>query len=116
VYFARTARPLPEPTGEQSWRVPLEAGQRGWVETGLAYSPLWQAESAGKPSPVRRGKWGTLEVEILDGGGDISLHHAPGYAERAGALLTIASALLLGALYARAGLASHALSPHDRMK
>ena len=116
VYFARTARPLPEPTGGQSWRVSLEAGQRGWVETGLAYSPLWRAESAGKPSPVRRGKWGTLEAEVPNGGGDISLRHARGYAESAGTLLTIASALLLGALYARTWLASRALSPHDRMR
>jgi hypothetical protein len=114
VYFARTARPLPEPTGEQSWRASLEGGQWGWVETGLAYSPLWQAENAGKPSPVRRGTWGTLEVEVPDGGGDISLHHAPGYAERAGTLLTIASALLLTLAYTRMRLAKLAVPLHHR--
>ena len=114
VYFARTARPLPEPTGEQSWRVPLEAGQRGWVETGLGYSPLWQAESAGKPSPVRRGKWGTLEVEVRDGGGEVSLHHVRGRAENAGTLLTVASALLLTLTYSRMRVAKLAVPLHHR--
>jgi hypothetical protein len=56
-----------------------------------------------------------LEVEVPDGGGDISLHHEPGYAERAGTLLTIASALLLGVAIARTCLVNVARPLHPRM-
>ncbi|HEX9420482.1 MAG TPA: hypothetical protein VGA81_15610, partial [Methylomirabilota bacterium] len=95
VYFAREARRLPEPTGPQSWRLALASDQRGWVSAGVAYSPLWRAESASRPAPVRRDAWGMLEVEIPGAGGEISLDHRPGPAEKAGGLLTVASALLL---------------------
>jgi len=95
VYFAREARRLPEPTGPQSWRLALASDQRGWVSAGVAYSPLWRAESASRPAPVRRDAWGMLEVEIPGDGGEISLDHRPGPAEKAGELLTVASALLL---------------------
>ena len=95
VYFAREARRLPEPTGPQSWRLALASDQRGWVAAGVAYSPLWRAESASRPAPVRRDASGMLEVEIPGGGGEISLDHRPGPAEKAGGLLTVASALLL---------------------
>ncbi len=57
VYFAREARRLPESTGRQSWRLALASDQRGWVSAGVAYSPLWRAQSAsaGAGSPRRQG-------------------------------------------------------------
>jgi hypothetical protein len=106
VWFSRDARPLPEAAGPQSWRLSLAVDQRGWVAAGIAYSPLWRAESAGKAAPVRRDNWGMLEVEVPEGGGEISLHHLPGPAEKAGALLTVACTLLLGLAYARTCLAN----------
>ncbi len=112
LYLLRGARPLPEPAGPQRWQLSLGPHQRGWVAAGLAYSPLWRAESAGKPASVRRDDWGMLEVEIPEGGGEISLYHRPGVAENAGGLLTVASALLLGLGYARTFIASRAAPPH----
>ena len=115
LYLARSTRPLPEPAGPQSWRLGPESAhgsdRRGWVATGLAYSPLWRAESAGKPLPVRRDHWALLEVEIPEGGGEISLHHRPGAVERTGGLLTVASALLLALAGVRSSLVSRAPPP-----
>jgi hypothetical protein len=119
LYLARSARPLPEATGRQSWRLAFGIGQgparapdqRGWVAAGLAYSPLWKAEIAGKPAPVRRDAWGMLEVEMPGGGGEISLSHRPGAAEKAGELLTVASTLLLALAGVRSFRARRASSP-----
>jgi hypothetical protein len=115
VYFARAPRPLPEGAGPQSWRLALAADQRGWVAAGIAYSPLWRAEGAGTPAPLRRDEWGMLEVEVPESGGEILLHHLPGRAEKAGTLLTVASALLLGLAYVRRLLASHSPPLHHRV-
>jgi hypothetical protein len=115
LYLARSARPLPEPTGPQSWRLvqgsAAEPDQRGWIAAGFAYSPLWKAESAGKPVPVRRDDWSMLEIEIPEGGGEISLSHRPGAVETAGGLLTFASALLLALAGVRTLLVSRASPP-----
>jgi hypothetical protein len=119
LYLARGGRPLPEPAGPQSWRLVLSSGQgsaagadqRSWVAAGLAYSPLWKAENAGKPVPVRRDDWGMLEVEVPEGAGEISLSHRPGAVEIAGGLLTVASALLLALAGIRGLLVSRAWPP-----
>jgi hypothetical protein len=115
VYSARAARPLPEAVGPQSWRLPLAPDQRGWVPAGIAYSPLWRGKSAGKPIPVRRDEWGMLEVEVPEGSREISLHHQPGRAEKAGTLLTIASALLLGIAIVRSYLVRLARPLHPQV-
>ena len=95
VYIARAGRSLPEPIGPQSWRLALASGQSGWVPVGLAYSPLWRAESAGAPLAVRADDVGMLEVAAPPGAVEVLLHHRPGRAEQVGGLVGVASALLL---------------------
>ena len=102
VYFARAARPLPEATGPQSWRLrnspDSREGSQGWIAAGLACSPLWRVESAGKPLRTRCDDAGMVEVEPAAADGrDIRLDHAPGAAEAGGLALTIVSGLSLGA-------------------
>jgi 6-pyruvoyl-tetrahydropterin synthase-like protein len=101
VYLAKDARPLPEPAGSQRWRVlpgpDRRPGERVWIAAGLAYSPLWQAESAGRPLSMRRDAAGMLEVDLPPAGaGEILLTHSPGAAEAAGVLLTTVSSLVTG--------------------
>ena len=73
------------------------------MAVGLAYSPLWRAESGGTPLPVRRDESGMLEVAAPAGTGEVLLHHRPGGPERAGGMLSLASALLLLAGLVRRG-------------
>ena len=103
VYLARGPCALPQPAGPQSWRLSLAPDQSGWVGAGMAYSPLWRAESEGKPLPVRRDASGMLEVAAPAGAGEILLHHRPGGAEKAGGMLSLASAFLLLAGLVRRG-------------
>jgi len=95
LYLARAARPLPEPTGPQTWRLAHTQAGGGWILAGFAYSPLWRAEAGGRPVPTRRDAAGMLEVEAPGGDAWIMLHHRAGPAEMAGGVLSIASAILL---------------------
>jgi hypothetical protein len=100
VYLARAPHPLPEPAGPQTWRLALARGPQSWRAVGLAYSPLWTADSDGKPLSTRRDPIGMLEVEVPAGAGSIMVHHRPGAAERSGLLISILSiaALLIAAV------------------
>ena len=93
VYFARAPRPLPEPVGPQTWRL-ASPGGAGWRAAGIAYSPLWTAQSDGKTLPVR-GRDEMLEVEVPRAGADITLRHVPGMAEHAGGWISALSAVTL---------------------
>ncbi|MBI1727488.1 MAG: hypothetical protein HYR50_09475 [Candidatus Rokubacteria bacterium] len=95
VYPARTARPLPEPAGPQTWKLASPHSERSWILAGFAYSPLWRAEAGGRRLPTRRDAAGMLEVEAPGGSGEIALYHRAGAAEMAGCVLSIASAILL---------------------
>jgi hypothetical protein len=95
LYLARAARPLPEPAGPQTWKLASPHAERSWILARFAYSPLWRAEAGGRPVPTRRDAAGMLEVEAPGGSGEITLYHRAGSAEKAGATLTIASAILL---------------------
>ncbi len=95
VYPARTARPLPEPAGPQTWKLASPHSERSWILAGFAYSPLWRAEAGGRRLPTRRDTAGMLEVEAPGGSGEIALYHRAGAAEMAGGVLSIASAILL---------------------
>jgi len=94
VYFARDARPLPEPVGPQTWRL-VPSGGAGWHPVGFAYSPLWTATSEGRTLPTRS-RDGMLEVEA-PAGADITLRHTPGMAEQVGAWVTGLSGVTLAA-------------------
>jgi len=94
VYVARAPRILPQRTGLQAWRLPTTS-LAGWRAAGFAYSPLWSAESGGRPVPTRRGAGGMLEIEGPGGASDITLHHTPGGAERIGVLISALSVSVL---------------------
>ena len=95
LYLARASRPLPAPTGPQTWKLAFPHAERSWILAGFAYSPLWLAEAGGRRLPTRRDGAGMLEVEAPGGSGEITLSHRAGAAEKIGGTLTIASALLL---------------------
>jgi hypothetical protein len=104
VYLAREPRPLAVPVGLQVWKLQAAPGSGAFTPTAFAYSPLMAATSAGGALRARRDGFGMLEVERPPGGpGDITLTHAPGWAERTGVLLSALSGLTLMALSSAAG-------------
>ena len=99
VYLTRESRPLPVPVGLQVWRFQAARGSGAFTSTGFAYSPLMTATAGGGALRARRDGFGMLEVERPPGSlGDITLTHAPGWAEWTGALVSALSALVLMAL------------------
>lgn len=99
VFSSATPRPLPQRLDGDRYFVYLAAPEGGWASTGMAWSPLWRARGPAGPLPTRQGELGLLEVEVPGAQGvEVTLHHRPGMAEWAGALVSLAAAatLLLG--------------------
>jgi 6-pyruvoyl-tetrahydropterin synthase related domain len=99
VFTATTPRPLAQPRGPDRYLVFLAQPEAGWISTGVAWSPLWHAQTAGGSLPTRQGELGLLEVEVTAARGlEVTLQHHPGVAEWAGALVSLVAAavLLLG--------------------
>jgi hypothetical protein len=99
VFTATTPRPLAQRLGPDRYFLFLAEPETGWVSTGMAWSPLWRARSPAGPLPTRQGEVGLLEVQVPAARGvEVTLHHRPGVAEWAGALMSLAAAgvLLLG--------------------
>jgi hypothetical protein len=99
VFTAATPRPLPQRLGPDRYFTFLANPGAGWASTGIAWSPLWHARSPAGPLATRQGDMGLLEVEVPAATGvEVLLHHRPGVAEWAGALVSLAAAgvLLLG--------------------
>lgn len=99
LFTSRTPRSLARALGRGRYVVSLSNPEAGWVSTGLAWSPLWWARIPGGPIATRPGELGLLEVEAPASPGlEVTLHHRPGVAESAGALVSLAAAgvLLLG--------------------
>jgi len=102
LFLARKPKPLPAPAGAQQWQLAMPSHPGGWLQTGMAWSPLWRAESGGLLLPVRPDELGLLEVEALAGSTlTVSLEHRPGAAEYAGLLFTGLSAAALVAAWRR---------------
>jgi hypothetical protein len=95
VYPSRAPRPIPEPSGPQAWRMRPAAHPGGWLKSGMAWSPLWQAYSAGNRLAVRRDGFGMLEVDAPPGSQLISIEHRPGAAELGGLALSFAASIVL---------------------
>lgn len=95
VFVARLPRMGPEAAGAGRLRLrgPSE-GSSSWLETGIAFSPLWHAESAGRSLRTRRDEIGLLEVERARG--DVELSYRPGLAEWTGLAISVVAAALLG--------------------
>jgi hypothetical protein len=94
VFASRQPRPTPERAGPQRWRLTVPAREAGWLPTGMAYSPLWQAGRDGHRLAGRRDDLGLLEVHAPAGGaGVIDLAHVPGVLEWAGLALSGLTAL-----------------------
>jgi len=99
LFTAPTPRPLARAVGSDRYVVVLTSPEAGWVSTGIAWSPLWRARGPSGALPTRQGELGLLEVELpVTPGVEVALHHRPGVAEWAGALVSLAAAgvLLLG--------------------
>ncbi len=102
LFLARESKPLPAPAGAQQWQLAMPSHPGGWLQTGMAWSPLWRAESGGRALPVRRDELGLLEVEAPAGPPlTVRLEHRPGAAEYAGLLFTGLSAAALVAAWRR---------------
>jgi hypothetical protein len=105
VFNRAAARPLPEKVGPDRYFAFVPSPEGGWVSTGMAWSPLWSARTPAGQAPTRQGELGLLEVELPKGpGAALTLHHGPGVAEWAGALVSLAAAGVL-LLRRRAALA-----------
>lgn len=96
VFTSATPRPLPEKVSADRYFVFLPSPEGGWVSTGLAWSPLWRARIPGGTVATRQGELGLLEVELPKAAGaELVLHHRPGLAEWAGALVSLAAVAVL---------------------
>ena len=86
LYFAALApRPLPAALGPGRLRVDAASAAGGaWRDTGIAYSPLWRAETPGGDEiKTRRGVMGLLEVDSPEAG-DGPVGWSTGPARRSG--------------------------------
>jgi hypothetical protein len=98
VSMAKAPRPLPEVTGPEARRIGLAAHAGGWVDTGLAYSPLWRARAGGVTLRAARDELGLLVVEAPAAPAlSLELRHEAGWVEWMGLALTLASAAGLAA-------------------
>jgi hypothetical protein len=99
VFTSATPRPLPEKIGPDRYFVFVPSPEGGWVSTGIAWSPSWRARTPAGSVPTRQGELGLLEVKLpRSAGAELVLHHRPGAAEWAGALVSLGAVavLLLG--------------------
>ncbi len=99
VFTSATPRPLPEKIGPDRYFAFVPSPEGGWVPTGIAWSPSWRARTPAGRVPTRQGELGLLEVELpRSAGAELLLHHRPGVAEWAGALVSLGAVavLLLG--------------------
>jgi len=113
IFATPSGRALPEVTGPEERRLPPPS-RAGWVETGLAYSPLWRARLDGAHLSTRANDLGLLMIEMPPrASGPVILDHAPGWAEWTGVGLTLGTLALLAAT-ARRRRAGAAPSPWPR--
>lgn len=93
LFTTPTPRPPARALGPNRYLVVLASPEAGWVSTGVAWSPLWRARGPSGPLAMRQGELGLLEVELpATPGLEVTLHHRPGPAEWAGALVSLAAA------------------------
>jgi hypothetical protein len=95
VFRSRVPRSIPERSGPQAWRISAASHSAGWLKAGMAWSPLWRADSAGRRLAVRRDSFGMLEVDAPPGARLITIEHRPGAAELGGLALSFAAAIAL---------------------
>ncbi|MBI3635796.1 MAG: hypothetical protein HY216_06195, partial [Candidatus Rokubacteria bacterium] len=87
---------LPAQSARNRWRVLLDGSPGAWVGARVAWYPLWRAEVAGRPLPVRRGALGDLEVRV-ERPEVVELVYGPGATEMAGIAVSVAGAAALAA-------------------
>jgi hypothetical protein len=105
LFISRAPQSTPVPVAPGRLREEIAAHPGGWMSSGLAYSPLWQARIAGAVVPTRQDDLGMLEVEAPAGSRlTLELEYRPGVAEWTGMALSGLAVLGLIALgLARAG-------------
>ncbi len=102
VFVSRAPRHIPAETGTQQWRLSVPARRAGWMQTGMAYSPLWQGRVDGRAVPLRRDELGLLEVDLPAGAPVVvDLRHRPGAVELTGLAVSAVSVLALGLVWIR---------------
>ena len=100
--FAISAAPgQPVQTGDQQWRISVSTAAAGWVALPIAYSPLWVAHADGASLAVRRDERGLLEVALVAPASSVDLEHRAGIAEWTGVALSLATVLVLLAVWWR---------------
>ena len=92
---------LPAPIAPGTWRITLTGNRDAWVSARVAYYPLWRAESAGAPLPVRRSPAGQLEVRLPADRVVVDLRYGAGVPELAGVAVSAAALAVTVAIAAR---------------
>jgi len=93
VFALKEGRPTPDAIARRRWRLHVTEGSGGWVTTGIAFYPLWRAETRSGPLDTRADSIGILEVHAPGGQPiEVDLVYREGPWEWAG---LVASALAL---------------------
>jgi hypothetical protein len=104
--FERRERPWPlvERIDHRRLRVALTPEHGIWIPTGVTAYPLWEVKSRAGPLETRADGWGLLEFRVPIDVFEAELVYREGWAEWAGAAVTLASGAgwLAWALRARA--------------
>ena len=116
VYTRRSAVALPREIVTGHLRLPVDPTLDGWLPARIAYYPLWQATSEGRPLPTRRGALGDLEVHAPRPGAPIDLIYQRGPAETAGVAITALAVLVLALVWIIGAASPGPRGPHSRMR
>jgi hypothetical protein len=95
LFTRKEALPTPEPVLPRRVRITLSEHPGGWVPVGMAHYPLWEAEWVNGRLPLRRDRWGLMEVEAPPGKAmRIDLIYREGPWERIGMVVSGLAAIL----------------------
>jgi hypothetical protein len=79
---------LPAQVGRDRWRIALQGTPGQWASARVAFSSLWSADGEGERLPVRRGRFGDLEVRIPKAPIVVDLVYRDGRWEQAGLVVS----------------------------
>ena len=95
VFIAREAPPSVRALGGGRWTADLD-GMSPWRSAGVAYSPLWRVEHAGRAVAARRGPVGDLEVNAPPSARSVDLTYRAGPPEFGGLAASVLALAALG--------------------
>ena len=104
VFLLKERRPTPWRVAARRWRVTLTDSPGGWMPTGIAFYPLWRAETPAGPLETRPDSIGMLEVNAPAGKTvDVDLVYREGPWERLGIVVSALGLILWGSTAAIGG-------------